>query len=160
MGHFLPRLELKVGCIFIKVGSSSRDPRSCGGGGGTINPGCLNFSLSAADGWTFVKDFLEFSDECKSVSESEKHGFRCSFTSVCPDSASVCIDLMAGRGGGGRVFSRKQGKIIMIPRVLQAGTQQSARSSRLPLSPRILQLSVESPKMFSTAYQPREAIPA
>lgn len=63
-------------------------------------------------------------------------------------------------GGGGRVFSRKQGKIIMIPRVLQAGTQQSARLSRLPLSPRILQLSVESPKMFSTAYQPREAIPA
>lgn len=109
---------------------------------------------------TFVKDLLEFSDECKSVSESVKRGFRCSFPSVCPDSTAVCIDPMAGRGGGGRVFSRKQGKIIMIPRVLQAGTQQSARSSRLPLSPRILQLSVESPKMFSTAYQPREAIPA
>lgn len=107
-----------------------------------------------------MKDLLEFSDECKSVSESVKRGFRYSFPSVCPDSAAVCIDPMAGRGGGGRVFSRKQGKIIMIPRVLQAGTQQSARSSRLPLSPRILQLSVESPKMFSTAYQPREAIPA
>lgn len=58
------------------------------------------------------------------------------------------------------MFSCKQAKTIMIPRVLEAGELQSVWSPRLLPSPQSQQLFVWSPKMFSTAYQLREAIPA
>lgn len=54
---------------------------------------------------------LVVSEECKLVSVSVKRGFGSSFQSVCPDSAAVCIDLMAGRGEGGEcVYSVNKAK--------------------------------------------------